>query len=83
KPIVTTDTVGCRDVVDDGINGFLAPIKDSEKLADKIEILIKDEKLRSKMGANGRKKALKEFELKKVVKQYLELYEKIFLRIKK
>jgi N,N'-diacetylbacillosaminyl-diphospho-undecaprenol alpha-1,3-N-acetylgalactosaminyltransferase len=83
KPIVTTDTVGCSDVVDDGINGFLAPVKDSKKLADKIEILIKDEKLRHKMGVNGRKKALSEFEVKKVVKQYLELYEKMFLRIKK
>jgi N,N'-diacetylbacillosaminyl-diphospho-undecaprenol alpha-1,3-N-acetylgalactosaminyltransferase len=83
KPIVTTDTVGCQDVVDDGVNGFLVPIKDSKKLADKIEILIKDEKLRSKMGINGRKKALQEFEVKKVIKQYLELYEKMFLRIKK
>jgi N,N'-diacetylbacillosaminyl-diphospho-undecaprenol alpha-1,3-N-acetylgalactosaminyltransferase len=83
KPIVTTDTVGCRDVVDDGVNGFLMPIKDSKKLADKIELLIKDEKLRFKMGAEGRKKALGEFELKKVVKRYLELYEKMFLRIKK
>jgi N,N'-diacetylbacillosaminyl-diphospho-undecaprenol alpha-1,3-N-acetylgalactosaminyltransferase len=77
KPIVTTDTVGCRDVVDDGVNGFLVPIKDAKKLADKIEILIKDEKLRSKMGIMGRKKALREFELKKVVKQYLELYKNI------
>jgi N,N'-diacetylbacillosaminyl-diphospho-undecaprenol alpha-1,3-N-acetylgalactosaminyltransferase len=77
KPIVTTDTVGCRDVVDDGINGFLVPIKDSKELACKIEILIKDEKLRSKMGFEGRKKALAEFELKKVVKKYLELYENI------
>jgi N,N'-diacetylbacillosaminyl-diphospho-undecaprenol alpha-1,3-N-acetylgalactosaminyltransferase len=82
KPIVTTDTVGCRDVVDDGVNGFLVPIKDAKKLADKIEVLIKDEKLRSKMGAEGRKKALKEFELSKVVREYLELYKK-YLRDKK
>jgi N,N'-diacetylbacillosaminyl-diphospho-undecaprenol alpha-1,3-N-acetylgalactosaminyltransferase len=83
KPIVTTDTVGCRDVVDNGINGFLVPIKDSKELACKIEILINDEKLRSKMGIEGRKKALREFELTKVIKKYLELYEKMFLKDKK
>ena len=35
-PIVTTDTVGCRDVVEDGVNGFLVPIKNIDQLAKKI-----------------------------------------------
>ena len=45
-PIVTTDTVGCRDVVKDGVNGFLVPIKNSIELARAISVLIKDENLR-------------------------------------
>ena len=34
-PIVTTDTVGCRDVVQDGVNGFLVPVKNIEELSNK------------------------------------------------
>jgi N,N'-diacetylbacillosaminyl-diphospho-undecaprenol alpha-1,3-N-acetylgalactosaminyltransferase len=76
KPIVTTNNVGCKEVVNDGVNGFLVPIKDSKALASKIEILINDKDLRNKMGRNGRIKALEEFDVKKVVNQYLEYYEK-------
>ena len=76
KPIVTTNSVGCKDVVDDGMNGFLVPIRNSKALADKIEILIKDENLRKKMGQKALEKAKKEFDIKKIVIQYMEYYEK-------
>lgn len=77
KPIVTTDTFGCRDVVEDGKNGFLVPIRDAKSLAKKIEILIDDSNLRKTMGQMGREKALKEFDIKKVVEQYMEYYDKV------
>ncbi|MDR1285587.1 MAG: glycosyltransferase family 4 protein [Campylobacteraceae bacterium] len=83
KPIITTNTVGCKEVVDDGENGFLIPIKNAEALAQKIDILVNNKELMDKMGLKSRQKALKEFELKKVTKQYLELYKKMFLRIEK
>jgi N,N'-diacetylbacillosaminyl-diphospho-undecaprenol alpha-1,3-N-acetylgalactosaminyltransferase len=75
KPIVTTDTAGCRDVVKDGENGFLVPIKEAKPLAEKIEILVKDKKLRISMGKRSRERAVSEFELQKVVKAYVELYK--------
>lgn len=75
KPMVTTDTVGCRDVVDDGVNGFLVPVKDATKLAQKIEILLNDKTLRETMGKKAKEKALQEYDVKKVVKQYMEYYE--------
>ncbi len=74
KVIVTTDAVGCREVVDDGINGFLVPVKNSEILAQKIKLLIQDEELRVKMGENSRNKALNEFDIDIIVKQYLKVY---------
>ncbi len=74
KPIVTTDTVGCKDVVKDGYNGFLVPIKDSKTLSNKIEKLILDEKLRKKFGENGRKVAKEFFDIDKIVKQYMDYY---------
>lgn len=76
KPIVTTDTFGCRDVVDDGENGFLVPVRDSIKLAEKIEILINDGNVRKIMGQKALAKALNEFDVRKVVEQYMEYYEK-------
>jgi glycosyltransferase involved in cell wall biosynthesis len=36
RPIITTDSVGCRDVVDDGVNGFLCRPNDASDLADKM-----------------------------------------------
>jgi N,N'-diacetylbacillosaminyl-diphospho-undecaprenol alpha-1,3-N-acetylgalactosaminyltransferase len=75
KPIVTTDTVGCKEVVDEGINGFLVPIKDPKALTQKIEILLNDENLRITMGQKGREKALREFDVTKVVQHYMEYYE--------
>lgn len=75
KPIVTTDAVGCREVVDDSINGFLVPVKNSKVLADKINVLIQDENMRKEFGKASRKKAIEEFDLKVVVEQYLRLYD--------
>ena len=74
KPIVTTNTVGCKEVVDDGINGFLVPIKDSKSLAEKIKNLANNYELRENMRKASREKALNEFDDKVIVEQYLRLY---------
>lgn len=77
RSIVTTDNIGCRDVVEDGRNGFLVPVRDSAALADKLRILIEDKSLREEMGRNGRRKAEKEFSLKDVVDKHLQLYNEL------
>lgn len=76
KPIITTDTVGCREVVEDGSNGYLIPVRNSEALAEKISELKNAPSLCEKMGIAGRAKMIKEFDTKIVVKQYLALYKK-------
>ncbi len=78
RPIVTTNSVGCKDVVDDGVNGFLIPVKDSESLAEKLRILIEDKDLRIKMGKAARRKAELEFALEDVVKKHLEIYHRVY-----
>lgn len=42
RPVVTTDWVGCREAIEDGVNGYLVPIKNSEELAKKMLILATD-----------------------------------------
>ncbi len=76
KPIVTTDVVGCREVVTDRYNGFLTPAKDVDALSSAIKKLIDSKDLRESMGRHGRIKAVNEFDTKKVLRQYLELYSR-------
>jgi glycosyltransferase involved in cell wall biosynthesis len=80
KPIITTDTAGCRGVVEEGKNGLLVPVKDPIALASAIERLIDDEALRIKMGKYGSEKALREFDERMAVEQTLKIYEEILLR---
>ncbi len=61
RPIVTTDTAGCREVVEDGTNGFLVPIKDGLSLANALEKLIQNVNLRDDMGQKGRQRVLDHF----------------------
>ena len=74
RPIVTCDSIGCRDTVDDGVNGFLIPPRDSDALAEKLRVLFLDKSLREAMGRKSREKAEKEFSLKIVVEKHLEVY---------
>lgn len=74
RPIVTTNSIGCKDVVDEGVNGFLVPIKDSEALAAKLRILIEDKALRVRMGKAAREKAELEFSIEEVIKKHLVIY---------
>ena len=78
KPIITTDTPGCRDVVDDGVNGFLCKVKDSKDLADKMVKMLKlSEEERIKMGKAGREKIIKEFDEKIVIEKYLKAIKEV------
>ncbi len=77
RPIVTTDSVGCKDVVDDGVNGFLVPARNSEVLAQKLRILIDDKDMRVRMGKSSREKAEREFDITGVVNKHLEIYNMV------
>ena len=78
KPIITTDVAGCKDVVNDGVNGFLCKVKDEKSLAEKIEkMILLTVNERKKMGEKGREKALKEFDEKLVIEQYINSVFKI------
>jgi glycosyltransferase involved in cell wall biosynthesis len=75
KPLITTDTVGCREVVDDRVNGFLVPVKDAEALARTMVRLIKNPEMRERMGTAGREKMQREFDERIVVEKTLQVYQ--------
>lgn len=77
RPVVTTDSVGCRDTVIDGENGFLVQIKDSDALAAALSKLIEDKELRQTMGLKAREFAVSKFDIKDVVQTHLDVYSSL------
>lgn len=74
RPIITTDRPGCKEIVDDGINGFVVKQKDSEDLKEKIEkFLSLSLNQRKQLGLNGRKKVEEVFDRNIVINKYLEV----------
>jgi len=74
KPIITTDATGCREVVDDEINGLLIPVKDAIALSQAMLRMIKNPGMRRSMGRAGRKKMLCKFDEKIVIDETLKIY---------
>ena len=81
-PIVTTNTVGCRDVVQDGVNGFLVPVKNIDQLAKKLYELIINKKLREKMGKESYGIALTKFDSSIIISQTLKVYGELYFEFK-
>ena len=77
RPIVTTDSIGCKDTVEEGYNGFLVPIKDAKAVAEKLKILFDDKPFRQEMGRNSRKIAERDFDVEKVVDAHLQIYKEL------
>jgi len=73
KPIVTTNVPGCKDVVVDGLTGYLCEVKDSQSLATQMmKIISMTQSQRLTMGKKGREKMIAEFDEKIVVGKYFE-----------
>lgn len=77
RPIVTTDTPGCRGCVEPGHTGILVPPRDAVALADALEALIADPHRREAFGAAGRALAERSFGLQQVIDRHLELYGRL------
>jgi glycosyltransferase involved in cell wall biosynthesis len=79
-PVVATDIRGCREVVTDGLNGRLTPARDGAALASAIGTLVTDGELRKAMGEASRKKAVSEFDQRRVIDITLETYARLLPR---
>jgi glycosyltransferase involved in cell wall biosynthesis len=73
-PVIATDIPGCREALVDQISGYLVPVKDSQSLAGKIELLLKDAGLRRQMGVNGRELAKRNFDQADVITRLKNCY---------
>ena len=73
-PVVATDIRGCRQVVEEGVNGFLVPVRDPEALAGAISKLGEDGELREKMSSASAQVARVRFDEQEVVRIVMDTY---------
>lgn len=73
-PIVTTNAVGCTEVVKQGFNGELCTVKDHISLKKKLEKLIKNSKIRKTYGNNSYKFVRKNFDINLIGNQIINIY---------
>ena len=78
RPIITTNVIGCRDVVVNGVNGLLCEARDANDLADKMtQMICLSSAQRQEMGKAGRRKVEFEFDENLVIEKYLEAIKEI------
>ncbi len=70
-PIITSLNRGCKDVVEDGVNGFLCAVNDARDLARKMEAMMQlSAAQRSVMGKKGRELVVEKFDVQKILLEY-------------
>jgi glycosyltransferase involved in cell wall biosynthesis len=76
KPMIVTNSGGMPEVIQDGINGYVVPVRDYEAIATKIIILMDDKNLRERIGTTGRKIVELRFTKEIMTSNNLKVYEK-------
>lgn len=78
KPVVATAARGTRDLVQEGVTGYLVGLQDDEKMAERILTLLSDKTLARQMGEKGRLRIEKEFTLEVHLQKTTLLYQRLF-----
>lgn len=73
RPILTTTASGCKETVEDGVNGWKVPVADANALAERMIWLIQHREQWDAMGMASRKLAETKFDVEKVNAQMLKI----------
>ena len=77
KPVIGTSVGGIKDIIEDGINGYLVPPQNAALLAEKIIYLLQNPQIAKNMGEQGYRKAIKEYDMDIWVNRIIKLYESV------
>jgi len=78
RPCITCNTTGCKEIIEDGVTGFLCKVKDVSDLASKMKMMAAlSPALRAGMGIKARQKVIREFDKQIVIDAYLNAIENI------
>lgn len=75
RPVITTDCVGCRETVVDGVNGYLVPVRSPDALAATMMRFIESPDLIQRMGREGRRIAKARFDVRAINRRILEILD--------
>jgi glycosyltransferase involved in cell wall biosynthesis len=76
-PIVTTSTSGMKDVIEDGRNGMLVPVRSPDAIVTAVELLLDNPELRARLGRAAREEAVQRYNWKRVAEPLLKVYEQL------
>ena len=79
RALIATDIPGCREIVRNGVNGFLIPVRDAVALADRVAELLASPGMRARFGAASRQMAVNEFSEERVVADIVGLYDSLLV----
>jgi glycosyltransferase involved in cell wall biosynthesis len=77
RAVITSDCPGCCDAVDPEVTGLLVPVRDTEALANTLEVLINDPERCLSMGIAGRSWAERTFDVRMVVAAHMRIYQEL------
>ena len=77
RPIVTTDVTGCRQVIENEVEGFIVPARSPDGLGEAMRRLAEDKELRHRMGTAARLRAEQRFGQERVVAMHFEIYRSL------
>ncbi|MBD3347912.1 MAG: glycosyltransferase [Candidatus Eisenbacteria bacterium] len=77
RPVVATDAGGNRELVEDGVTGYVVPLRDDAAVAKRIVELLADPSSARGMGARGRERARRLFGVQRMVDETVRLYEAV------
>lgn len=77
RPVITSNSVGCKETVIDGETGFLIQPKDVDALTEELDLLLSNKELRVKMGKAARKYSEEYFDIKIVIQRHLSIYDEL------
>ena len=78
RPAITTDKEGCKEIVDDGINGYIVKQRDLNDLIEKVEMFLAlPNSSKDKMGKAAREKVEREFDRRIVIDKYMHVIKEI------
>jgi len=77
RPIVVTNIRGCKEEIDNGKNGIVVPVKNPQKLAEAILLLLNNDGKAKRLSENARIKAIEEFDENLVFGRIVRQYKKL------
>ena len=81
RPVITADRSGCREIVVDGVTGYITKVNDTKSVLNAVERFLElSNQKREQMGIAGRSKVENEFDRKLVVRKYIQVAERLVNR---